>query len=311
MDKIVGHEKERLFLDRFQSVGRTLHFTGPARLGKKWIALQYAMKWRSEGQRELDLVLRGEHPDVTLFSPEGKTALHSVDTIRDLIDKCRQPPYQGRFRILIIDGADRMQGVSSNTLLKSLEEPLPSTFIFLISERKERMLPTILSRAIEISFSPIPKEILLKEVSNPLAVSLAKGSYSRAKEYATNGLPAWREGLVSLFAQTGLTYFMLREGIKQLVEPITALKEETPMKYFETVHELFEAVLSWYRDLHLLREGAPHQLLAFPDQVSLLEKRQEQGNLPSIETFLSKVEEAHLAIDRSGSLATTLESLLF
>ncbi len=310
MDQIIiGHEKERLFLERFHSSGRTLHFTGPSRLGKKWIALQYALKLRGEGERELAQVFRGEHPDVTLFSPEGKTALHSVDTIRDLIDKCRQPPYQGQYRILIVDGADRMQGVSSNTLLKSLEEPLKSTFIFLISERKERMLPTILSRAIEISFSPIPKETLMKEIQQSLPVALSRGSYSRAKEYATDGLPVWREGIVSLLSNHGETYFMFREAIKQLVEPIVALKEETPMKFFETVHELFEAVLSFTRDLHLLREGAPHDLLAFPDQVPALEKRLERGHIPLLEKVLAQTEEAHLAIARSGSLASTLESL--
>jgi len=310
MDQVVGHEKERHFLDRFQSVGRTLHFTGPSRLGKKYIALQYAIKLRGEGSREQAQVLKGEHPDVTLFSPEGKTALHSVDTIRDLIDKCRQPPYQGPFRILIVDGADRMQGVSSNTLLKSLEEPLKTTFIFLISERKERMLPTILSRAIEISFSPIPKETLLKEIGQPLPVALARGSYSRAKEYAANGLPVWRDLLVNLLSSSQeQTYFMFREAVKQLVEPIIALKEETPMQFFETVHELFEAVLSWHRDLHLLREGAPSQLLAFPDHLSSLERTLERGNIVPLQLLLDKTEKAHLAIDRSGSLATTLESL--
>ena len=150
----------------------------------------------------------------------------------------------------------------------------------------------------------------LKRDIQPLPVALSRGSFSRAKEYAANGLPVWRDLLVNLLSSNQeQTYFMFREAIKQLVEPIIALKEETPMQFFETVHELFEAVLSWHRDLHLLREGAPANLLAFPDYLFELERCLERGNITPLQVLLEKTEKAHLAIDRSGSPATTLESL--
>ena len=111
--KILGHEKEQLFLEKILKPkvhGRTLHFTGPSRLGKRHLALRCALQLRGEGEKELVLVLRGDHPDITLFSPEGKIAVHPAEAVRAVIDKCRERPYQGDYRILIIDGAERMQG---------------------------------------------------------------------------------------------------------------------------------------------------------------------------------------------------------
>lgn len=315
--QIIGHLKERSFLDRLLKPGvegRTLHLTGPSKLGKRWCALHYALKLRGEGENERERVLRGDHPDITLFSPEGKMALHPAEAVREVIDRCREAPYQGPYKVLIVDGAERMQGVSSNTLLKTLEEPLKTTFIFLVSERKEKILPTILSRSIEITFSPIPRELLLPElkgegkISAELAALLSRGSLSRAKELYSEGLPEWRSLLLPLLESPPATYFTFRDQLKKITEPLVALKEDNSLRFYQIIHDLLESIVGWFRDLHLLRHGG--QNLFFPDQLPLLKRRLERGNLPSITKVLEATAEAHLALERSNSLQTTLESLL-
>lgn len=86
------------------------------------------------------------HPDITLVKPEGKLALHTAERLRDLTDEAVMPPFQSARRVFIIIDAEKMWPVSANSLLKTLEEPIPTTAFILTSCHKEKILPTLISR---------------------------------------------------------------------------------------------------------------------------------------------------------------------
>jgi DNA polymerase III delta prime subunit len=95
------------------------------------------------------------------YFPEGKSAMHSIASIRSLIQEAMSRPFESDYKVLIVHGADRMLPSSANALLKTLEEPLESTVICLLTADLDAILPTIRSRCIKISCQPLKEKVPL------------------------------------------------------------------------------------------------------------------------------------------------------
>jgi len=89
-------------------------------------------------------VVAGTHADVTRVATEKVTI--SIDEVRELISTAQQSPSGGRWRVIIIEDADRMTERTSNVLLKSIEEPPPRTVWLLCAPSREDVAVTIRSR---------------------------------------------------------------------------------------------------------------------------------------------------------------------
>jgi DNA polymerase-3 subunit delta' len=99
---------------------------------------------------------KGTHPDVFILSPEGDGGQITVSAIRQLEESLSYKPFEGEWKIAIIDNADRLNSSASNAFLKTLEEPSQKSVLILISSRPDMILATIHSRCQKINFSPLP-----------------------------------------------------------------------------------------------------------------------------------------------------------
>lgn len=98
------------------------------------------------------------HPDVELIEPAGMQLL--VEQVRDAIRAASRRPVAGPKRVIIVEGADRMNPNAQNAFLKALEEPPPSTTIVLLAPSPEALLETVRSRCREVVFrQPPPAEV--------------------------------------------------------------------------------------------------------------------------------------------------------
>ena len=86
----------------------------------------------------------GAHPDVTIVATEKVTI--SVDEVRSLVSHAQSAPSDGRWRVIIIEDADRMTERTSNVLLKAIEEPPPRTAWVLCAPSLHDVATTIRSR---------------------------------------------------------------------------------------------------------------------------------------------------------------------
>jgi DNA polymerase-3 subunit delta' len=86
----------------------------------------------------------GTHPDVDHIATEAMTI--SVDRVRSLVLEAAAAPSIGRWRVMVLEDADRLTEWANNALLKSLEEPTPHTVWLLCAPSLEDLLPTIRSR---------------------------------------------------------------------------------------------------------------------------------------------------------------------
>lgn len=90
-----------------------------------------------------------DHPDVQLLNPDQ--ASFGIDEVRDLIKLLSFPPYQADRALFMLLAADRATPAAQNALLKSIEEPPATTQIVLVSSQPQGLLPTIISRCVEVN----------------------------------------------------------------------------------------------------------------------------------------------------------------
>ncbi len=88
--------------------------------------------------------LAGTHADVTVVATER--VFIRINEVRELIGTAQQAPSQGRWRVMIVEDADRMEERTSNVLLKAIEEPPPRTVWLLCAPSPQDVVVTIRSR---------------------------------------------------------------------------------------------------------------------------------------------------------------------
>jgi DNA polymerase-3 subunit delta' len=139
------------------------------------------------------MVAKGNHPDVSVLSTEKVTI--SIDEVRAMVASSNFGAAMGKYRIMLIEDADRMAERTSNVLLKALEEPPANTIWLLCAPSEADMLPTIRSRVRKVSLKvPSVEEVarLLRErddIEPRLALQVAAESQSHigmARRLATS-----------------------------------------------------------------------------------------------------------------------------
>ena len=120
--------------------------TGPPGSGRSTLAYAFAAALiADEGDEQaMRQVLAGTHPDLTALRTEG--VIISIKDARALVERSYFSPSLGRYRVIVMEDADRMAERTSNVLLKALEEPPERTVWVLCAPSDADLLPTIRSR---------------------------------------------------------------------------------------------------------------------------------------------------------------------
>ena len=198
--KLLGQKRVKDFLEKIHTKGKVpdaLLFFGPPGVGKTTASLEFSKgllclentAWgcgECRSCRELEsigeqilsgnwdklsnyeeragkrvfLYLSGEHPDFAYVPPSGNSL--KIDQIRALREFAYVKPALSHKKVIIVDDIHTMTKEASNALLKVLEEPPAGTHFILISTGIEQVLPTIISRAQRVEFSPLEEESFYK-----------------------------------------------------------------------------------------------------------------------------------------------------
>lgn len=156
-DTLTGQLDVRAQLTRAAAEEKPTHawlFTGPPGAGHSTAALAFAAALlcdqpdsaaRGCGHcRSCQTVLSGSHADFLHFTTEKTTI--TIEEARDFVVKAQDRPAVGRWRVMLIEDADRMPERTSNVLLKAIEEPPPYTIWLLTAPSPADVLVTIRSR---------------------------------------------------------------------------------------------------------------------------------------------------------------------
>ncbi|MFI7498982.1 DNA polymerase III subunit delta' [Streptomyces sp. NPDC049687] len=142
--------------------------------------------------------LIGTHADVTTVAAVGTQIL--AEDMRDTVRKSYTSPATGRWQIILVEDAERLNEKSANAVLKAVEEPAPRTVWLLCAPSLEDVLPTIRSRCRHLnlrtpSVDAVADMLVRREGIEPAVAEAAaratQGHVDRARRLATD--PAARE----------------------------------------------------------------------------------------------------------------------
>lgn len=206
-DDLIGQSRAAAFLRKAvdnDAVSHAYLFVGPAGVGKKKAARALACALLCDdhgcgGCEACGRVMRGVHPDVHIYEPEGSSG-YLVQQVRDVVGDVYLTSVEGGRRIYVFDRADTFNAGSANAFLKTLEEPPADVVIILLAEDPDAVIDTIASRCQIIRFQRMPEaravEILVGQSgASPEqaveALAATGGVVGRAREYLDS--PSRRE----------------------------------------------------------------------------------------------------------------------
>ncbi|MEU2267623.1 DNA polymerase III subunit delta' [Streptomyces olindensis] len=188
--------------------------------------------------------LVGTHADVTTVAAVGTQIL--ADDMRDTVRKSFTSPANGRWQIILVEDAERLNEKSANAVLKAVEEPAPRTVWLLCAPSIEDVLPTIRSRCRHLNLSTpsvdaVADMLVRREGIEPAVAAAAaratQGHVDRARRLATD--PAARERRAAVLRlplrveEIGGALKAAQELVDAAAEDAKQLAEETDVKETE------------------------------------------------------------------------------
>lgn len=324
---LLGNERNKQILQRLLENNRlsaTLIFAGPDGVGKRQFALTMAKAanchkapaggFAADSCDECPACKRieaGTHGDVTTVQSDGQFI--KIGQTREIAEEVYYRPREGRQRFFIIDEADRLREEAANSLLKTLEEPPPTSTIILLTSRPNSLLQTIRSRSQRLNFSPLS----IAEMEKFLAENFPRPSVDNALLARVTG---GRIGQATAFDLS--VYRQDRRALLELLELLATGRERVRLlKAAEYIgkrdREDFEKQLSLLmlllRDLFLLAAGSSREEIVNVDEADRLQKLVAKIGLNRLMIWSDKFNEVRknlrININRQIAMESTLLGL--
>lgn len=249
-------------INRMMAKNRMAHaylFEGPKGAGKKEMAVHFAQSLFCHVPKgnepcldclECIRIQNRNHPDVHWIEPEGASI--KIEQVRNLQKEFSYRGVETNKKVYIIDQIESMTTQAANSLLKFLEEPHPGTVALLLTEQRQRILPTILSRCQMLKFPPPSPAKMIEHLATQFGNSLA---------YLSSHITADLEEALSLCQSEW--FAELRNLVIQLTEELTQPSSKAIFmvqdkwtvlaKDREQTDVGLELLLLWYKDLLYLK----------------------------------------------------------
>ena len=323
-EKLTGNEQMKVRLRQLFETGRipqALLFAGHEGIGKKQFALELAAAFVCETRvgcgnckacrralrvdlpkaddkdAHLKITFSG-HSDVGMVVPYKRNIL--VDTIRDLEREAHFRPYEASVRVFIIDDAHKMNEAASNALLKTLEEPPESTYLFLVTSRPEMLLQTIRSRCQMTRFVPVQADEIEKLLridgkhngeTAKLAARVCRGNIGDALSFDLEKYLEMRSLMLDV-----LTSAVLDKKRASMLQTAELMNDAAHKDDYERTLGVLEMLI---RDIWLIRQASSENVVNF-DIIDKLNALSENGSPRRFSEWLEEIEFL------TGNLAVTI-----
>jgi len=164
---IIGNERVAEMLEKSYNSDKLSHaylFEGPDHIGKKTLALAFCKLLLQNGSTREYGANSGnnveKNPDLIILRPDEDKKQIVIEQIRDLQKSLSLFPYSSKYKIAIIEQADKMSKSAANAILKTLEEPSKTTILMLLTSSPNNLLDTIKSRCQTFKFMPVKRKAL-------------------------------------------------------------------------------------------------------------------------------------------------------
>jgi DNA polymerase-3 subunit delta' len=325
MWETIGQPKAIASFEHGLIIGNLAHaylFVGPQHVGKTTLALDLAKAVNCQGNmppcgacKSCQRIMNSKHSDVITISlkpAKGKDTKPrteiGIDDVRELQHSASLPPYEGKYKVFIIDGAEYLSSEAANCLLKTLEEPVSSVIICLLAAEELRLLPTVVSRCQRVDLKPVS----IDEVERAL-IELHKLDSNKAKLLArlSQGCIGWAitaiydDGYLEQRSKSLDNIISLFTGNwSERFAHIAQLRNDR-----KSAEELINFWLLWWRDV-MLTKCSHKQGVTNIDQIATLEKWAQMLSLQEIRRFIASLQESLAHISKNANLRLVFEILM-
>ena len=317
---IIGQEQIKEHLQNAISAGKVSHayiINGEKSSGKEFIARVFAMTLQCEeggtepcGKcRSCRQALSDNHPDIIRVTHEKPNTI-SVDDIRAQVNgDVMIKPYSSRYKVYIVNEAEKMTVQAQNAILKTLEEPPEYVVILLLVTNVNVLLPTILSRCVVLNMKPVPdeqmKRFLMQQMEVPdykaeVCTAFARGNVGKAKALAVS------EDFDKVKAEALSLLKYIRD--MELNEIIAAIKKITEYKL--EINDYLDICAIWYRDVLLFKATSDVNQLVFREEIQAIRKTAQRSSYEGIELVIQALETAKKRLDANVNFELTMELLM-
>lgn len=317
---IIGHNQIVEHLQnaiRMEKVSHAYILNGENNSGKMMLAEAFAMALQCEEHgaeacmecRSCRQAKEHNQPDIIYVSHEKPNVI-SVDDIRhqlnnDIVIK----PYSSRYKIYIVDEAEKMNVQAQNALLKTIEEPPAYGIILLLTTNADAFLPTILSRCITLNLKSVNEDLIKKHLMKKYRIpdyqadvcaAFAQGNVGKAISLASsdefNELKSAALAVVKKLEDMDL--YELNGQIKQISE------------YKAKIEEFFDLLTLWFRDVLYMKATNDVNNLIFKDEVYDIKKQAAKRTYLGIENILKALEQSRVRLNANVNFDLVIELLL-
>ncbi|MGI8788294.1 MAG: ATP-binding protein [Pyrinomonadaceae bacterium] len=333
-DKLLGNNQVKEILRRLlaqKRVPNALLFAGASGVGKKQFALELAKSFvcrspknseacdvcaacrradkfafpKADDRDAFKKVIFSEQPDIGLIAAYNKNIL--VDAIRDLEMEANFRPYESAARFFIVDDADKMNDAASNALLKTLEEPPASSYIFLITSRPDALLSTIRSRCQTLRFAPIDSREMedflakSKKFSAEDAALLAKLSSGRLGHALETDIEKFKQRRAAMLQV--LESILIKENRAELLRIGEEMNDAKNKDAYEDNLEILQTLI---HDVWMFKNNADEKIAVNIDIANDLKKLTTRIEGKRLAAWLAEIEilREQLAVNLNRKIAT-------
>jgi DNA polymerase-3 subunit delta' len=230
-----------------------------------------------------------------------------INSVRDIKREAAMSRIEEGKKIFIMFNVDMMNNEASNSLLKTLEEPLPGTILLLTTSAKDQLLPTIVSRCQlikcdilaenEIETALINRDGVEVSVARIVA-QLSNGSYSNARRLSMMNMTEERKDVVEFLR------LVLGKRKTVLIDAIDELASSTDRPGIERWLKLLQ---SWLRDALLIQQKTHPPIME--DEKQSMENFVRNFQQADLVAAIKSVEKAIAHLDKNVYLHLILTTL--
>lgn len=321
-DDIIGQEHIKEHLTTAVTSGKISQaylITGEVAQGKEFIARIFANALLCENPTDghnpcgvchpCTQAAAGSHPDIIIVTHEKPNTI-SVDDIRDqIVSTVSVRPFQSTRKIYIMNEAEKMTQQAQNALLKTLEEPPEYVVILLLTTSKTSMLPTILSRCIQLDMRPVEDKIvrqyLMRELKVPdykadICVAFARGNIGKARNLASS------EDFDNIKNEAiRVLKYIKTMDIGDMIKTLKRLEE-----YKVNIDDFMDIMMIWYRDVLLYKATMDADALVFKDEGAEVRRLASESSYEGIEEVLNAVEKTKTRLKANVNFELAMELML-
>ncbi len=317
---ILGHELAKEHLRKAVRYDRAAHayiLAGDRGMGKKTLAKAFAMTLLCEKGGEEPCMechscrqfLSENHPDMITVTHEKPASIGVEDIRAQVNDTVSIRPYSSRYKIYLIDEAEKMTVQAQNALLKTIEEPPAYVILLLLTVNPDQMLPTILSRCELIRLKPLQDRTVsrylsekkgLSEAQADIYAAFARGSLGRALEITSS----------EQFSDMMADMLRLLKSVRGMETPLLLEYVSRMAKEYPDLDECLEFIRLWYRDILMYKVTRDMNTLVFKNEYPAITRTCAEMSYQSLEQVLEAVDKAKARLDANVNRELSLELLL-